>query len=255
MFGKIFTSMFTGSMRGKGDLQIVWTYMIANASADGICDFMPQCIADATGKPLDLINRCIEELESPDPLSRTVRDSGRRIRKLDENRPWGWQIVNHEMYRTIACRDAMREAERLRKSEYRKGHVNKCPGQVPDRPGHSAYESSLNPTPNPNPEGDARGVKSGSESSLRYTLEDCRTAAMGVGMPDAMIEAFFTHYAAVGFVDGAGRDITSLPHALAKWKANQPSHLLKQGKEPDYKAKIRSKTMTPEQEAYFAGDK
>jgi hypothetical protein len=37
-------------------------------------------------------------------------------------------------------------------------------------------------------------------------------------------ESFYAHYAAVDFIDGAGRKITSLPHALDKWKANQFSH-------------------------------
>ena len=66
MYGKIFSSLFTGSMRGKGDLQLVFTYMISNATEDGVCDFTPRCIADATGKPLDVIQACLAELESPD---------------------------------------------------------------------------------------------------------------------------------------------------------------------------------------------
>ena len=60
--------------------------------------------------------------------------------------------------------------------------------------------------------------------ALRYSLEDCQKAAEGIGVAPDMIEAFFVHYAAVDFVDGAGRPIASLKHALQKWKAGQPSH-------------------------------
>jgi hypothetical protein len=56
---------------------------------------------------------------------------------------------------------------------------------------------------------------------LRWTLEDCVRAAAPINMPHRMIEDFYQHYAAVNFIDGAGRRICSLPHALAKWKANQ----------------------------------
>ena len=51
MYGRVFDMLFTGSMRGKGDLQLVWSYFLIHRTMDGICDtFTPQCIADATGK-------------------------------------------------------------------------------------------------------------------------------------------------------------------------------------------------------------
>ena len=79
------------------------------------------------------------------------------------------------------------------------------------------------------PEG---GCKGGTDPALRFTLADCQQAAEGVGMTGKQIEAFFTHYAGVNFVDGAGRKIVSLKHALAKWKTQdgqrtapgQPKH-------------------------------
>jgi len=139
MYGKVFSSLFTGSMRGKGDLQLVFAYMISNATADGTCDFTPQCIADATGKPLELINDCIKELENEDHMSRTRKDDGRRIRLIDDSRPWGWEIINHKMYRDIGNGATMKEAERLRKREYRERKkkeeledVPKMSGTIPE---------------------------------------------------------------------------------------------------------------------------
>jgi len=43
-------------------------------------------------------------------------------------------------------------------------------------------------------------------------------------MPTAVVEAFHNHYAAQGWVTGAGQPIRSLAHALAKWKAQQAEH-------------------------------
>lgn len=127
MYGKIFASLFTGSMRGKGDLQLVFMYMLANASRDGVCDFMPQCIADATGKTIEVVQDSLRQLESPDNMSRTKTEDGRRIKRIDDERPWGWVIVNYEMYRQIADRDAMRAIERDRKRKQRMSSM--CPGQ------------------------------------------------------------------------------------------------------------------------------
>lgn len=143
MYGKIFKSMFEGSMRGQGDLQLTFTYLITHASQDGICDFTPQCIADATGKPIELIELCIKTLESPDSMSRTTTDEGRRIKRLNNERPWGWQIINYKMYRDIADRETMRNAEKLRKRAYR--HQNdesekvQCPEKSGTKPGLYAY--------------------------------------------------------------------------------------------------------------------
>jgi hypothetical protein len=79
-------------------------------------------------------------------------------------------------------------------------------------------------------EGDMVGERENSGDG-GYTLEDCQTASEGIGLAPQDIESFFTHYAAVDFIDGAGRRITSLKHALAKWKAKKPEIEKKAGKE------------------------
>lgn len=57
-----------------------------------------------------------------------------------------------------------------------------------------------------------------------WSLQDCRNAATPIAMKDEDIQAFYNNYAAVGWIDAAGRRITSLSAALGKWKTNQPSH-------------------------------
>jgi hypothetical protein len=54
-----------------------------------------------------------------------------------------------------------------------------------------------------------------------WTLEDCIAASEGIAMRREDVESFWNHYAAVDFVDAAGRKITNLKAALGKWKTNQ----------------------------------
>lgn len=60
-------------------------------------------------------------------------------------------------------------------------------------------------------------------SSKTWELADFTTAAQPIGMKPEDVEECFHHYASVGFIDAAGRKITSVPSLLAKWKANQHS--------------------------------
>lgn len=101
MYGKIFGSMFTGSMRGKGVAQLVFVNMLATCTENGICDKTPLAIAEEIGFPLEEVNQSIQYLSSPDPMSRSPLEEGRRIILLDDHRQWGWSIVNHEYYRAL----------------------------------------------------------------------------------------------------------------------------------------------------------
>ncbi len=131
MYGKIFSTLFTGSMRGQTNNQLVFIYLIANCTSDGVCDFLPQVIADATGLPLDDVMESIKCLENPDLMSRTTQDEGRRLRLIDPERPWGWQIINHEHYRKEGDLAEYRNTERLRKQAYR---AKKKGEDIPDVP-------------------------------------------------------------------------------------------------------------------------
>ncbi len=212
MYGKIFASLFTGSMRGKGDLQLVFTYMISNATEEGICDFTPQCISDATGKPIDLIERCLTELESPDEMSRTRSDDGRRIRKLDPSRPWGWHIINYQMYRSIATREAMKEAERLRKRDYRMRTSGQCPGQIRDNTGPSAYDNASDYSE------EDKSVREGVKRFVPPTPEEVDEYSKAIGYPmDG--SAWCDKYIQKGWMVGKNK-MKDWKAAVRNWKSN-----------------------------------
>lgn len=122
MFGKIFASMFEGSLPSSGwEAVVTLQQMIVLANKHGEIDMTAEAISRRTTIPVDIILKGIEALEAPDPYSRTPGEEGRRIVRLDESRPWGWRIVNYTKYRDIQSAEDRREYFRLQKQKQRAG--------------------------------------------------------------------------------------------------------------------------------------
>lgn len=121
MYGKIFESMYDGTLVSRGPWQAVVTFqqLIVLANRDGVVDMTPEAISRRTSIPLDIITLGLEELMKPDPRSRTPDDEGRRITLLEAHRDWGWHIVNHEKYRQMRNAEERREYLRVKKTESR----------------------------------------------------------------------------------------------------------------------------------------
>lgn len=132
MFGKVFASLWQGSMVGQRNAQHVFVYMIANADAEGFLDQTQEVIAALTGIPLDEVNKAIEMLSSPDPRSRSTDEEGRRIVPLDA-RGWGWQIVNYAKYRAMRDEEVRRGQNRERMRRVRAA-ANVCADVRPGVP-------------------------------------------------------------------------------------------------------------------------
>lgn len=98
-YGKTFSSLWEGSLRGDSVAQLVFIYMFSNCDASGIFDVHPRAIADATGLSLNVVWKAVRRLELNDDQSRSPEMNGRRIVRIDEHREWGWQVVNYEKYR------------------------------------------------------------------------------------------------------------------------------------------------------------
>jgi hypothetical protein len=119
MYGKIFESMYKGTLYGQWEAIVTFQQLIVLCDSDGIVDMTPPAIAATTSIPLDIIHKGIEALEQVDQYSRSPAHEGRRIVLLDPARPWGWQIVNHDYYRNLASKEDKREKDRARISEKR----------------------------------------------------------------------------------------------------------------------------------------
>jgi len=113
-YGKIFASMYEGTLYGQWQAIVTFQQMIVLADPQGYVDMTIQAIAARTSIPIKIIEKGIEVLSLPDEHSRTTDREGRRIELLDPQRPWGWRIINHAHYRRLASADEKRESDRLR---------------------------------------------------------------------------------------------------------------------------------------------
>lgn len=109
MYGKLFASMFDGSLYGNWQAIVTFQQMIILADKDGTIEITPQALAARTSIPIDIIEHGIAVLESPDPYTRTSGEEGRRITRINPDRPWGWHITNHAHYRAIRTAEERRE--------------------------------------------------------------------------------------------------------------------------------------------------
>lgn len=121
MYGKLFASMYDGTLASKGPWQALVTFqqMIALKDQAGFVDMTADAISRRTSIPLEIIEVGIAALEQPDQESRTADEEGRRIVRIDEHRNWGWHIVNAKKYDDLRSAEERREYMRLAKAESR----------------------------------------------------------------------------------------------------------------------------------------
>lgn len=137
MYGKIFESIYKGTLYGQWEALITFQQMIVLCDSDGVIDMTPPAISAITSIPLNIIEKGIEVLENPDPYSRTPDHEGRRIERLDDHRPWGWRIVNHEKYRDMTDYDTIKEQNRERQRRRREKLKEVGESNVTSRDSHA----------------------------------------------------------------------------------------------------------------------
>jgi hypothetical protein len=154
MYGKIFESMYEGSMVGAGPTVFaVWGYCISKADIDGTVLLNPSLLAATIGTHKPEIEAAIEYLNMPDPNSKNPDHEGRRLLHLS-----GFQyfVVSLSKYRNIKSnterREYMREYMRKRRAT-EEGDVSSLQSlpKLTDATTASAYASS-----SASPEGESR---------------------------------------------------------------------------------------------------
>jgi hypothetical protein len=98
-FTMVYGSIFDGTLMGKWPAAAVFATILPLADKDGNIDVNPELVAYKTGWPVKELMQGIEQLMQPDPLSRSKDKDGRRLELIDPDRPWGWHVVNHKLYR------------------------------------------------------------------------------------------------------------------------------------------------------------
>ena len=120
MYGKVFESMYDGTLSADWKAMVTFQQFIVLADSQGVVDYTPPALSRRTGIPLDILEHGIEKLQQPDKYSRSPEMDGQRIELIDDHRPWGWHIVNYEHYKRLASREDKREKDRKRMENKRK---------------------------------------------------------------------------------------------------------------------------------------
>lgn len=116
MYGKFFSSTFTGSMLGAGaDVFAVWGYVIANTVASQV-ELNPQLLAPMIGMTPEAAQLAIDFLCAPDPFSRSKVEDGRRLIREGQ---FAYRVPNSETYRAVRNEDDRREYNRQKQAEHR----------------------------------------------------------------------------------------------------------------------------------------
>jgi len=134
MYGKVFEQMYKGSMITAGwEAIVTMQQLIILADQEGDVEMTPQALSNTTTIPLEHIEKGLEALILPDPMSRSKSNEGRRIILMDEDRPWGWHLVNYKYYVGLASKADKKIKDRDRQRANREKpkeniRVAKCRG-------------------------------------------------------------------------------------------------------------------------------
>lgn len=185
MYGKLFASMYDGTLYGQWQAIITLQQMVILADEDGVLDMTPPALAAKTSIPLEIIETGLQQLSEPDKYSRSAQHEGRRIILIDDARPWGWVIVNYKHYRQLANREDKKKADRERIAEKRKKNndVARCRGVsrgVADV-AHTNTDTDTEKDISPNGDCDSAEAKSPKREPVPYQAivdryhEQCKT--------------------------------------------------------------------------------
>lgn len=122
MYGKVFASIFEGSLYGHFEATVTMMALITLANRHGEVDMTVEALAARTGFGADLLRKGIHELQQPDPRSRTPGDDGRRIVPIADHRDWGWRLVNYVQYRNTPDEETRRTQNAERQRRFREKH-------------------------------------------------------------------------------------------------------------------------------------
>lgn len=117
MYGKVFASMYEGSMMGRGpEVFAVWPYILSTTSDEGFVEINPFLVAVKIGMKPEAVQEVLKDFLSPDPSSRSKELEGRKLEKIGE---FLYRVVNHAYYRAIRNAEDRREQNRLAQERFR----------------------------------------------------------------------------------------------------------------------------------------
>jgi hypothetical protein len=133
-FAKLYGTITESSLwSASKETRILFITMLARCDETGFIEAAPSGLARTANLTLEETRKALEELDQPDPESKSKALYGRRVVKVDR----GYMVVNYEEYRKrrddVARREYMRDymrEYRKRGEPPRKPDVNSCkPGK------------------------------------------------------------------------------------------------------------------------------
>jgi hypothetical protein len=197
MFAKVFSQIFDSSIAESHEVRHIFMDLLVLADATGVVDMTMHAISRRINVPLESVKAALEKLASPDPLSRSAKEDGRRIVLIDSHRDWGWQIVNYEHYRKTQDEEARRSYFRdYRKAEREKASDKKKTSSTPFKsvqPCSTPFKNVTQGEGEEKAEGEAKeeGVREPFQSSIAEaapSLADFLKETRKAGIPDQFAE-------------------------------------------------------------------
>jgi hypothetical protein len=194
MFAKVFSQIFDSSIAESHEVRHIFMDLLVLADATGVVDMTMHAISRRINVPLESVKAALEKLASPDPLSRSAKEDGRRIVLIDSHRDWGWQIVNYEHYRKTQDEEARRSYFRdYRKAEREKTSDKKKTSSTPFKsvqPCSTPFKNVTQEEGEEKAEGEPKeeGATEPSQSSIveaAPSLADFLKYTRNLGVPDA----------------------------------------------------------------------
>lgn len=138
----VFSSIYDGTLYGKWPAAAVFATLLPLADVHGNVDMSYEAIAGRTGWPIELLQLGISQLMEPDKRSRSPNQEGRRMVMLDPERPWGWHLVNHSLYREKARLSAKNAREVSDGKNAKRMSSRKRPPETAADPLSNSYTNS-----------------------------------------------------------------------------------------------------------------
>jgi hypothetical protein len=192
----------------------IWVTVLALKDLDGVFRHNISGISRLTGISLEKCLAAFDKFESPDPLSTSKKEEGRRLLKLEDG---GWLVVTHDVYQEFGWSEEKKRQNRERVAAFRERRKQESTsvnnGQQPSTPVNSGPPTvSVNPPAVPE-----KPVKPPVARPERPDLETVKLVAAKIGMPEVEAEKFFNYYEGNGWMTGRN-PVKKWTACLARWK-------------------------------------
>jgi hypothetical protein len=220
-FGKIFETMYSGSMVGAGEhVFALWPYCIAHVRPPGVVEINPKLVAAIIGTTPENVQSALDFLCAPDPDSRSKVEDGRRLVREGQ---FLYRMVNFFEYRAKLSAEVKRENDRNRIADKRATSRNLSQPVVNVAQAEAEAEAEAEAYSPPSPACEKKRLHGIPKDDIEV-IEYGKT--LNPKVPESVCRDFFNHYEAQSRTGPNGDTfwVTSgeNPTVITKWKNKLP---------------------------------